>query len=49
MKFEKNVNIMLMSLRNLIRIIQKFKKILIKNVKKGMKNNGKNIKKVKKN
>ena len=29
-------------------IIQKFKKILIKNVKKGMKNKWKNIKKVKK-
>lgn len=49
MKFEKNVNVMLISLRNLLMIIQKFKKILIKNVKKGMKNNGKNIKKVKKN
>ena len=34
MKFEKNVNVMLMSLRNLLMIIQKFKKILIKNVKK---------------
>lgn len=34
MKFEKNVNIMLISLRNLLMIIQKFKKILIKNLKK---------------
>ncbi len=34
MKFEKNVNVMLISLRNLLMIIQKFKKILIKNVKK---------------
>ena len=49
MKSEENVNIMIISLRNLLMIIQKFKKILIKNVKKGMKNNGKNIKKVKKN
>ena len=34
MKFEKNVNIMLMSLRNLIMIIQKFKKIIMRNVKR---------------
>lgn len=33
MKFEKNVNIMLMSLRNLLMIILKFKKILMKNEK----------------
>lgn len=38
MKFEKNVNVMLISLSNLARIILKFKKILIKNVKIGIKN-----------
>ena len=38
MKFEKNVNIMLISLSNLARIILKFRKILLKNVKKGMEN-----------
>ena len=38
MKFEKNVNVMLMSLSNLARIILKFRIILLKNVKKGMKN-----------
>ena len=34
MKFEKNDNIMLMSLRNLLMIILKFKKILMKNEKR---------------
>ena len=31
MKTEKNVNVMLMTLRNFLRIILKFKKILMKN------------------
>lgn len=33
MKFEKNVNVMLISLSNLVRIILEFKKILSKNGK----------------
>ena len=37
MKFEKNVNVMLISLSNLVRIILEFKKILSNNGKAGRK------------
>ena len=45
MKSEKNVNIMLISLRNFLRIILKFKKIIMRNMKKQNKKLVKNMKK----